>query len=247
LEHTTLNDGECMPTTNGECWQEKRLTTPPNSNLAPPGWYMIIVVENQVPSIAQWIQIGGDPANFRNYHPSNPGWVDQDVPGPGISPDQCANVLRNAEEAAKNAAEEAAKKDAEEAAKKAAEEAAKKDAEEAAKKAAEELAAKKSAEEAAEDAAEEAAKKAAEELAAKKAAKKAAEELAAKKAADILATANARATQDAAELYASQVSASKAASVKATSTLDSTTTNSGSRIFPGVWGFVLAVWAMSSL
>jgi hypothetical protein len=82
-----------MPTADGECWQEKRLSTPPNSNLAPPGWYMLFVVENHVPSIAQWISIGGDPANFRNYHPLNPGFKAQDVPGPGVTPQQCANSL----------------------------------------------------------------------------------------------------------------------------------------------------------
>jgi hypothetical protein len=108
LDHKTLNDGACIPNGAGECWQEKRLSTPPNSNIAPPGWYMLFVVENQVPSISQWISLGGDPANFRNYHPLNPGIKQQDVPGPGIAPEVCAASLSAFKSQAELDAEQAA-------------------------------------------------------------------------------------------------------------------------------------------
>lgn len=49
-----------------------RLTvvSPPTSGIAPPGWYMVYVVQNGVPSVAKWVQIGGDPAGFTNWNPS---------------------------------------------------------------------------------------------------------------------------------------------------------------------------------
>jgi hypothetical protein len=34
-------------------------TVPQNPNIAPPGWYMLFIVDNNgVPSVASWIQVG---------------------------------------------------------------------------------------------------------------------------------------------------------------------------------------------
>jgi hypothetical protein len=45
------------------------VTAPPNGNIAPPGWYMLFVVVGGVPSVAEWVQIGGDPSGFASYPP----------------------------------------------------------------------------------------------------------------------------------------------------------------------------------
>jgi hypothetical protein len=33
-------------------------TSPPDSNHAPPGWYMLFILNNGVPSVASWVQVG---------------------------------------------------------------------------------------------------------------------------------------------------------------------------------------------
>jgi len=33
-------------------------TSPPDSNQAPPGWYMLFILDNGVPSVASWVQVG---------------------------------------------------------------------------------------------------------------------------------------------------------------------------------------------
>lgn len=54
-----------------------RVTAPPNANISPPGWHMLFVLKNGVPSIGQWVRIGGDPAGLGNWPPgpdfSRPG------------------------------------------------------------------------------------------------------------------------------------------------------------------------------
>ena len=45
------------------------VSAPPNGGVAPPGYYMIFVVYDGVPSVASWAQIGGDPAGFASWHP----------------------------------------------------------------------------------------------------------------------------------------------------------------------------------
>ncbi|KAI9199790.1 glyoxal oxidase N-terminus-domain-containing protein [Polychytrium aggregatum] len=36
------------------------ITTPPNSFVLPPGWYMIFVLDNGVPSVAEWVLVGNE-------------------------------------------------------------------------------------------------------------------------------------------------------------------------------------------
>jgi len=33
-------------------------TSPPDSNHAPPGWYMLFILSSGVPSVASWVQVG---------------------------------------------------------------------------------------------------------------------------------------------------------------------------------------------
>jgi hypothetical protein len=40
------------------------LVTPPTPEVAPPGWYLLFANCDGIPSVAQWVQIGGDPAKF---------------------------------------------------------------------------------------------------------------------------------------------------------------------------------------
>lgn len=37
--------------------------SPPSANVAPPGWYMLFLVNDGVPSVAKWVRLGGDAAN----------------------------------------------------------------------------------------------------------------------------------------------------------------------------------------
>jgi Domain of unknown function (DUF1929)/Glyoxal oxidase N-terminus len=55
------------------------LTTPTNSHIAPPGWYMIFVVDGPTPSVGKYIRIGKDPAGFGLW-PTDPKFA----PLPGI-------------------------------------------------------------------------------------------------------------------------------------------------------------------
>jgi len=45
------------------------LMTPPNANLMPPGWYQLWVLDNSIPSVSRWVQLGGDPANLAAWPP----------------------------------------------------------------------------------------------------------------------------------------------------------------------------------
>ncbi|KAH8807678.1 hypothetical protein F5884DRAFT_673669, partial [Xylogone sp. PMI_703] len=40
---------------------------PPNAHVAPPGWYMVFVLDGPTPAVGQFIQLGGDPANIGNW------------------------------------------------------------------------------------------------------------------------------------------------------------------------------------
>ena len=54
------------------------ITTPPNSHVCPPGWFMLFILDgNGVPSYAQWVRIGGDPARLGNW----PNFPDFKIPG----------------------------------------------------------------------------------------------------------------------------------------------------------------------
>lgn len=43
--------------------------SPPNSDILPPGWYMLFVMDGPTPAVATWIQVGGDPANVGAFAP----------------------------------------------------------------------------------------------------------------------------------------------------------------------------------
>ena len=54
------------------------ITTPPNAHVAPPAWFMLFVLNSAgVPSVAQWVRIGGDPAELGNW----PAFPDFLTPG----------------------------------------------------------------------------------------------------------------------------------------------------------------------
>ncbi|KAL8765596.1 MAG: hypothetical protein Q9209_007378 [Squamulea sp. 1 TL-2023] len=45
------------------------ITTPPNKNVCPPGWYQLFLLDGPMPSVSTWIRIGGDPAGLGNWPP----------------------------------------------------------------------------------------------------------------------------------------------------------------------------------
>lgn len=47
------------------------VTTPPNAHVCPPGWYMLFLVNDGVPSHGVYVRIGGDPAGLGNWPPGN--------------------------------------------------------------------------------------------------------------------------------------------------------------------------------
>lgn len=56
------------------------VTAPPNGNVCPPGWFQMFVLDqNNVPSNATWVRIGGDPGSIGNW----PQLPDFTVPGTG--------------------------------------------------------------------------------------------------------------------------------------------------------------------
>jgi hypothetical protein len=57
--------------------KKKQVTAPPNAHIAPPGWYMMFVLNGPTPSVGQFVRIGGDPAGLGNW-PNLPGF---DLPG----------------------------------------------------------------------------------------------------------------------------------------------------------------------
>jgi len=50
------------------------VTAPPNAHTAPPGWFMMFIVNAAgIPSVGQYVRIGGDPAGLGNW-PNLPGF-----------------------------------------------------------------------------------------------------------------------------------------------------------------------------
>ncbi|KAI4237775.1 MAG: hypothetical protein LQ349_001583 [Xanthoria aureola] len=45
------------------------ITTPPNKNVCPPGWYQLFLLDGPTPSVSTWVRIGGDPAALGNWPP----------------------------------------------------------------------------------------------------------------------------------------------------------------------------------
>jgi len=50
------------------------VTTPPNANVSPPGWFQMFVLDGPTPSKAHWVRIGGDPAGLGEW-PEGEGWT----------------------------------------------------------------------------------------------------------------------------------------------------------------------------
>lgn len=46
---------------------------PPDAHTAPPGWFMMFVLNGPTPSVGQWVRIGGDPAGLGSW-PNLPGF-----------------------------------------------------------------------------------------------------------------------------------------------------------------------------
>ncbi|QIW95400.1 hypothetical protein AMS68_000918 [Peltaster fructicola] len=56
------------------------VTAPPNANICPPAWFQMFVLDNNnIPSNATWIRIGGDPGDLGSW----PAFPDFNVPGQG--------------------------------------------------------------------------------------------------------------------------------------------------------------------
>ncbi|KAF8860151.1 hypothetical protein BDZ45DRAFT_688777 [Acephala macrosclerotiorum] len=43
------------------------VVAPPDAHTSPPGWFMFFVLENGIPSVGQFVRIGGDPAGLGNW------------------------------------------------------------------------------------------------------------------------------------------------------------------------------------
>jgi hypothetical protein len=56
------------------------LTAPPNSHVAPPGWFMLFVLDGPTPSVGQFIRLGKDPGGMGAWPANNPNF---NVPGSG--------------------------------------------------------------------------------------------------------------------------------------------------------------------
>ncbi|KAK9789619.1 hypothetical protein SCARD494_08890 [Seiridium cardinale] len=47
------------------------VTAPPNTHVAPPGWYQMFVLDGDIPAIGTYVRIGGDPAKLGNWPQGN--------------------------------------------------------------------------------------------------------------------------------------------------------------------------------
>jgi len=56
------------------------ITAPPNAHVAPPGWFMLFVVDGPTPSVGQFIRIGKDPGKIGNWPANLPAFA----PLPGV-------------------------------------------------------------------------------------------------------------------------------------------------------------------
>lgn len=43
------------------------ITAPPNSRICPPGWFQLWVLDGGIPSLSQFVRIGGDPARLGEW------------------------------------------------------------------------------------------------------------------------------------------------------------------------------------
>jgi hypothetical protein len=51
------------------------ITTPPNAHVAPPGWFMLFVLDGPTPSVGQFVRIGKDPANIGDWPANLPAFA----------------------------------------------------------------------------------------------------------------------------------------------------------------------------
>jgi hypothetical protein len=56
------------------------LVAPPTAHVAPPGWFMLFVLDGPTPAVGQFIRIGKDPANIGNW----PAGIPAFEPLPGV-------------------------------------------------------------------------------------------------------------------------------------------------------------------
>ena len=56
------------------------ITTPPDAHRAPPGWFMLFVLDGPTPAVGKFIRIGKDPANIGNWPEGIPAFA----PLPGV-------------------------------------------------------------------------------------------------------------------------------------------------------------------
>jgi hypothetical protein len=56
------------------------ITAPPNAHVAPPGWFMLFVLDGPTPSVGQFVRIGKDPGNIGNW----PAGIAAFEPLPGV-------------------------------------------------------------------------------------------------------------------------------------------------------------------
>ena len=56
------------------------ITAPPNAHQAPPGWFMLFILNGPTPSVGQFIRIGGDPGKIGDWPAKIPAFA----PLPGM-------------------------------------------------------------------------------------------------------------------------------------------------------------------
>lgn len=70
-----------FPQINCDAWPTCTVTAPGGPYVAPPGWYRMFVLDNDVPSHATWVRIGGDPGRLGEW-PNTASFQ----PLPGVGP-----------------------------------------------------------------------------------------------------------------------------------------------------------------
>ncbi len=56
------------------------ITAPPDAHIAPPGWFMLFVLDGPTPSVGQFIRLGDDPGAIGNW----PAGIEKFQPLPGV-------------------------------------------------------------------------------------------------------------------------------------------------------------------
>jgi hypothetical protein len=66
-QRTLFPDVKCAGTT---C----TITAPPTAHIAPPGWYMLFVLDGPTPSVGVFVRLGKDPANIGDWPQNMPAF-----------------------------------------------------------------------------------------------------------------------------------------------------------------------------